>query len=594
MSQTSFSIFDNYQCSSSIQGDDPGGRGVAQWSLASTIIPPGQFATLTFTPKKPKCFTEKNECCVYFYAEANPPSSSTPNTMHFVLNGDNTLSNCVVPGSVGYGNWQAFDIAFNPYFNEDGINTLRFLNQGDVGITVSNLRIIYTYSMYNLSLEADCEYCSDEEYTGADGNLGPGTNCPCNFETHGGLGISYVQGGPYDLHTLDVNQSFAWTFNFNSFSTDNYQAGSICLFNFNKVWADANDRLNRYTTLEARVNGSVFAEYYLISNASFPLYPSFNIIENGAYDDNGVNTVTLTNRGPVPIRMVDGPLDGSQGQHTGINVYRIYQTDPVYCTGTITASVAQGNGRIVPSGTVTLTCGNDQEFIIHADDWWQIDDVQVDSQSVGTVDAYTLCVSKDQSTNHTITAYFSEICYECYISCQPCQGCVIPCQVCEGCQACNISCQYPCEVSCTVCESACQVGCEVSCTTCETVCQVGCEVSCTTCETACQDTCELSCQVGCEVSCTTCETVCQAPCEVECQVCNSPCYAYCQTTCQLTCQTACELACQTACELACQTACELACQTGCEVECQTCMSACEDCQWCEYFCQLMCMYCEAQ
>jgi len=71
---------------------------------------------------------------------------------------------------------------------------------------------------------------------------------------------------------------------------------------------------------------------------------------------------------------------------------------------TITATAGEG-GSISPSGDVTVTAGEDQAFSIEADEGYQIEDVLVDDESVGAVDAFTF---EDVTDDHTIHATFTE------------------------------------------------------------------------------------------------------------------------------------------------------------------------------------------
>src|SRR6185369_15906245 len=70
---------------------------------------------------------------------------------------------------------------------------------------------------------------------------------------------------------------------------------------------------------------------------------------------------------------------------------------------TIQASASSG-GTIAPSGSVAVTCNNDQSFAIGADPCYSIADVTVDGGSVGAVGGYTFT---NVTGDHTIAATFS-------------------------------------------------------------------------------------------------------------------------------------------------------------------------------------------
>ena len=73
-------------------------------------------------------------------------------------------------------------------------------------------------------------------------------------------------------------------------------------------------------------------------------------------------------------------------------------------TYTIAATAGTG-GSITPNGTVLVTCGADQTFILKASKGYQIADVVVDGESVGAVTSYTFT---DVNADHTIVVYFEE------------------------------------------------------------------------------------------------------------------------------------------------------------------------------------------
>ncbi|HCF62969.1 MAG TPA: hypothetical protein DEU93_01340 [Chitinophagaceae bacterium] len=74
-------------------------------------------------------------------------------------------------------------------------------------------------------------------------------------------------------------------------------------------------------------------------------------------------------------------------------------------TYNITAS-ANAGGSISPNGNVSVSCGDDQTFLITADPGFVIFDVLVDGLSNGAISSYTF---SDVSTTHTIVAFFSAI-----------------------------------------------------------------------------------------------------------------------------------------------------------------------------------------
>jgi hypothetical protein len=71
---------------------------------------------------------------------------------------------------------------------------------------------------------------------------------------------------------------------------------------------------------------------------------------------------------------------------------------------TITATAGEG-GSISPSGSSSIAYGNDKTYTIAAEEGYEIEDVLVDTVSVGAVSTYTF---ENVTKTHTITAVFAE------------------------------------------------------------------------------------------------------------------------------------------------------------------------------------------
>ncbi len=93
------------------------------------------------------------------------------------------------------------------------------------------------------------------------------------------------------------------------------------------------------------------------------------------------------------LRLVsaDHTIEASFGKERGVNAG---------------INVIGRNGRIVPSGPVTVVDGSDLTFTITPDSGYDIEDVKVDGSSVGAVSNYTFEIIS--SDNHTIEAHFSQ------------------------------------------------------------------------------------------------------------------------------------------------------------------------------------------
>ncbi|MBQ6277271.1 MAG: PKD domain-containing protein [Bacteroidales bacterium] len=72
----------------------------------------------------------------------------------------------------------------------------------------------------------------------------------------------------------------------------------------------------------------------------------------------------------------------------------------------ITASASEG-GTITPSGNVEINCGDNKEFVITANEGYEIENVVVDGQSQGAITSYTF--ENVTEAGHSIEATFNEI-----------------------------------------------------------------------------------------------------------------------------------------------------------------------------------------
>ena len=87
-----------------------------------------------------------------------------------------------------------------------------------------------------------------------------------------------------------------------------------------------------------------------------------------------------------------------------VTLWRLTDIQDIILRYDITATAGE-NGSISPSGTVSVTAGEDQTFTITPDRGYHIQDVLVDGVSVGAVSSYTFA---DVAANHTIAATFTK------------------------------------------------------------------------------------------------------------------------------------------------------------------------------------------
>ncbi len=106
----------------------------------------------------------------------------------------------------------------------------------------------------------------------------------------------------------------------------------------------------------------------------------------------------------------DLDFDDGDATYTFVNVKANHTIEAQFEIKTFTITAAAGaGGSITPSGTLEVDFGDDQAFLIEADENYRIKDVLVDGASVDEVGLYTyLYTFEDIQDNHTIEAQFEQ------------------------------------------------------------------------------------------------------------------------------------------------------------------------------------------
>lgn len=102
----------------------------------------------------------------------------------------------------------------------------------------------------------------------------------------------------------------------------------------------------------------------------------------------------------VPYKVLKDFFLNTPGMLSTIGV-----TDDEVTLYTITSSVISGNGTIDTLGAVQVQEGASENFVFYPDDGNSVDEVFVDSVSVGNPDTYLFT---DVHANHTIEVSFTE------------------------------------------------------------------------------------------------------------------------------------------------------------------------------------------
>ncbi len=126
------------------------------------------------------------------------------------------------------------------------------------------------------------------------------------------------------------------------------------------------------------------------------LNQSFTISASGGYEIDSV--------------LVDGSYVGAVSSYTFTSVTANHTIDAIFKSTSLpqyTVTVTSGaNGAISPSGSVSITEGNDQTFTIIPNSGYEVDSVFVDGSFVGSVTSYTL---SNVTGNHSVSATFKAL-----------------------------------------------------------------------------------------------------------------------------------------------------------------------------------------
>ncbi len=195
-----------------------------------------------------------------------------------------------------------------------------------------------------------------------------------------GGGQSYTIAAQSGYHIQDV-------------AVDGESVGAVSSYAFNQVSADhtitASFALNNHTiTSAAGAHGTIA-----------PV--GSRTVSHGG---NQTYSITADPGYYVSDVVVDGQSVGAVSTYTFSTVVADHTIVANFAmdTHTITASAGQG-GTISPSGQISVSSGNDQTFTIQASMGYAIQDVRVDSVSVGIPNSYTF---ENVNGSHTIEAFF--------------------------------------------------------------------------------------------------------------------------------------------------------------------------------------------
>ncbi len=278
--------------------------------------------------------------------------------------------------SVNHGSNQSFVVSPNTGYHVadvlvDGNSVGPVLNYNFTNVT-ANHTIAASFAINTYSITASA---------GSNGSISPSGSVSVNH----GSNQSFVITPDTGYHVADV-------------LVDGISVGAVLNYDFTNVTAN-HTILATFDTLSYIITA--------VAGANGVISPEGNISVN--YGEDASFTITPGAGYFIADVTVDSVSVGAVGSYTFNNVTANHIIAATFDTLSyvITAS-ATGGGTITPSGTVSVNYGTDRSFAISPATGFFIQDLFVDSVSVGATGLYTFT---NVTANHTIVAVFDTLSY---------------------------------------------------------------------------------------------------------------------------------------------------------------------------------------
>jgi hypothetical protein len=218
------------------------------------------------------------------------------------------------------------------YLNDSGSNTLSLVNADDrVNVEIANLKITRVYGMCGLPCdnypsESDCSGCTPAPSPECKSYQSPSSigldstrdDHPCNLSC-GNRSFTYFKTGNTPFSISPAGGTYSWYWINASNPSGNYVGSSKCIFNFNQCSIYPDESYLNDVPFDIILNNTTIATYYMSNASGANAFPSIDLCNSGAYNDNpgAYNTLTLKNRAPSATLITDSG---------GLNIYRVYRT----------------------------------------------------------------------------------------------------------------------------------------------------------------------------------------------------------------------------------------------------------------------------
>lgn len=320
--------------------------------------------------------TDNNNCSVSECSNITLPDIdiNISNAEHGSINGENT---------VAFGEDYTFTVIPDVCYEIGAV----MVNGSEVALDANN-----SYTIQNVTTEQTINATFTQisyTITASAGNGGTISN----------VGSTSVNCGDDITYTITPDEGYM----ISDIEVDGQSIGTESSYSFTNVTSDH--------TISATFEPIPAGEVVIVINAD---------TEGGSVSPTGTQTITegedftftVTPDDCYEIGIVT--VNGNEVSLDENNSYTIANvTEPQSINATfnrlsyiITASASEG-GTITPSGNVEVNCGDNKEFVITANEGYEIENVVVDGQSQGAITSYTF--ENVTEAGHSIEATFNEI-----------------------------------------------------------------------------------------------------------------------------------------------------------------------------------------